>query len=591
MRFLNLFLIALLLVASVSALSILSASKIDFTQNAGNPVGYWIITGVENGGNDQVVWQGNDNGKLSGDSCDFADGTTGKCSTANPVTLVTDMSNNQVVFDLVQQQIIYSYEYRKSVFGIDYSTNVEKCFSSGADMVKHTGTTFEYECYERILVGIPFEMVGSGEDRYNLNVKMDSGGKSESMLLSYNNKQGTTPDGWLNIQVQTSGVSGRSRPTASRWVWQRVNLNPYTMGTTNFATYKTEQSRLAQKFGCWVETERCQIYFPTTTPEATFDSELVSYQTFILNNWRYDTYPTQEAGIEIKNNKFIVNIQESKPLINPIFTLKASSTFLGVIRNIGEPEIISVDGGKTFSSGTGQIFTAKVRNKGAYDGSFQASLTCSSGFDNEQSQTFTLKTGEQRDINFRFDGTTANKLTGTCTLSFCNSENKCVQKSASVTVVAPAQCAPEGAKQCGVNSILQCVNRNDVLVLESIEACSVTCEVRDGTPTCVTESGEEEEGEKLGCSAILGFIPNLSKGCIRFWTPLIWTLTILGGLAALYAVKIMLDKTKKSKKSKQFNWIPAAIFGIGAGILIYFYWWVILIVLAILLIVKMVMMR
>lgn len=109
------------------------------------------------------------------------------------------------------------------------------------------------------------------------------------------------------------------------------------------------------------------------------------------------------------------------------------------------------------------------------------------------------------------------------------------------------------------------------------------CESGETYDNCPTDC--KAECEPVWAIGSLTIIPNISAGCVSWFTPFIWIISIMGGIISFYFAYQF--TTKKTPKKKGINYFISVAIGLGIGSIIFLYWWIFIILLILLIIIKM----
>lgn len=471
--FLTIFMI-ILLSFSALAFSTISVSKIDFSSNDVDVDGpAFLISGVDNHGNDELVYS--------------QQLVSSSQSSSEKVTIKTDIKNYRVEYPIRFSDVIYRLDnalgegkYYITVPFVDRSSD---CFNKGGSFIYKDKYSFTEYCYKFVNVGVRGE-IENANSKYDITVSVTGKSGTDSVtsvngasVVSAREKVFYRSEGLLNSGIQVPSLDG--------------NYDVY---------YKGGQQNLVDK--------------------SAWNNYRVSYDN-LMNQINSKNYDSSFAGLISKINQQVSNFEIVKPYSNynyqikggvsdgvvvitppetslfeyPLFTLKVNAEWVGIIRNVGKPVIVSASQyNNCFAEGTQGRIDLKVRNDGEQS-TFQAETTCDTHFNTLNINRFSIAKGQTYSLSIPLTGETENKLTGQCWIKVSDINNpiQVSEKGVSVCVTNAVQCPTLGQKSCIDGNVVVCQKNNGVNVWNLDTACqngcdSGVCIQKDGSGTSTNDS-------------------------------------------------------------------------------------------------------
>lgn len=473
MKKLNIILISLLMtilmMTSVSALSLLSVSQVDFDSNNALYQGpAFVVAGVENGGNDIVTWTiGSELESTLDDG--YSIDKTGSVS--------SDFKSEGWSYPLKYSRSDYAFRSLGQKSFLSGSNAEEWCRNLGGDRYVTTWNAFNYACIEEYEAGRFFSL-NQGEYKYSVDYifKVDGAGSDKLTLTDTTSTNGKMigDRNWFQAVRQTDGVPGLSDPDIDDKIWLY-----YDMSNSQWRTVQ-----------------------PDSGSEISYNKAYDFYSNCWGGLWNYNQWDNCIDNWNVVRNSYLSSINKYQSNIdtsgisgvgtgslayddgniyrNPIVTLTINADKLGITRLFGKGEIVSVDVPPTLEVGQRYPFSITYRNVG--DATMDASIgiDCNSYSVGGIDTRVTLEKGETRTdsgiISFsgNVDGcTTANRCI--MTIKNTNAVGTDDIEQIPIKVCQASECSEVGASDCFGNIMRKCVNIGGVLQYSTIMTCSQSC--------------------------------------------------------------------------------------------------------------------
>jgi len=507
--FIGLFMM-LMMVSSVSALSILNAGQVNFQSNNAFYSGpAFVVSGVENGGQDEVTWTIAELKNQLGDGYSY----TGTGSVKG------DFTNQYWQYPIQTLSPIYSARQIGVEWFLLPSSAATWCSDLGGDFVGKLPFSVNFGCVEFYESG-KFYTLNSGTYKYNLDYSLTIDGKgTDKISLSETTPKGGNLIGSKNYfvaVVQTHGVSKRSDPTIptemslvyslkdSRWTM----LNKITSTTASQVGF----SVLSQSYSdCWNtvsvsnQIEKCN---------ADWDAKVAAFMSAnALGGSSFDR--TKISFNQLSTVSFSGNVTYNDGNIyrEPIVTLTLNADAIGVKRTYGIGDIVSVTAPSQMIIGQSSPLSITLKNVGdaQLDGvlNYQCSAYSISGI--TQSQVLAPGASKTLTGSITYTGSATGCQAGSkCILTYGNRNAVTFDDKYEFTpqVCQPNECNTEGKTECIGNVVRKCERVNTILKYNTISTCPDGCEYlnsnavcKDVKPVCgnyICELGESE-GEENYC--------------------------------------------------------------------------------------------
>jgi len=475
-----LFLILLLInIGVVSAFSTLSLDKVNFLSNdptLNHPA--FQLLGVENGGSQYAVYSLSDlSSALPDDYKLVGDGT--------------------ISSELTNYEIHYPVEIVNAVYGLqDLGTKWsltepdDWCFNdlNGFWIAKNSGST-TWHCFGLIIYGY-YSNILEGQHKFTdiIKVRTSNGGYDE-ITLTDSDKSGSTKIGnnrkiIAQVQGAITNFADVPRPdlerdayfTSSNNKWHLINK----ISSNEFDNYYSYNALVN-----WL-TEECDSNNPVDDCPAGWEQRIeYAFREVDYNKPSVESYSLRDGELIITPTQIYKY---------PLFTLTIDADWVGIVKLVGKPEILSIDAPNKIIEGVANTLQAKIKNDADVKASFIFDWSCSGPVSVQTINVQPFSAGETRTITFNVYGQTSSGCeAGSCKLIVKDYENPDSQDSERIDlkVCEANQCDIEGSQRCLQNTIQECRNENGVLVWHNIKNCLYGCELDDGFGICKDESNSE----------------------------------------------------------------------------------------------------
>lgn len=452
--------------------AVLSLSQVDFISNDPQVGGQaWLLTMVQNG-----------QGQYAVGNFDNAEITDEDKSAEYDLTVRMDVNEQKCEYPIVYQgnQIKHASYFDRQCYGPLCTLCSKSC---DGDTVKEPGFTPCYCVYKTNTAS--YGSIGTPTTSFRSTLKATSHGETVQGEIS---NMGTTSV-WLGDKVYASWVgslvSGDQCPIAS------------------------DYRRAAAYTGSWkiIDDTRYQSYraydisgFTTCKDLARSGSKKVTdcvneyniYEANALAGASFTSTGGSSATTSGTANDGKVSINLNRLIQYPMITMRIKAAWIGIVIPVGKPSIVSVTS-SPFQTGSTGFVVATIKNVGDGQGSFEASVQCTSGFSQQgTTQYITLNAGQQGTVNIPITATCQSDIGGSCSLVVTdrNNPNQIDTKSVGVNCKAIILCDP-GLTRCNGNYAETC--RASGSGWDVTQRCNYKCEMRDGVATCISPDCESSD--------------------------------------------------------------------------------------------------
>lgn len=496
----------LMMIFSVSAIDITSISQVTFdTNNALYSGEAFVISGVENGGQDTVLFQ------IAGLETKLPEGYTMERSG----TIGSKITNYRQEFPL--SYIETSWEIKKmseTKFFLSSTSASDWCaglISSGQGYV--TDNVFNvWSCYEYSPTQGYFYQLQSGRHKYDLTYTLDvydfGIDKVDFKITDTSKATGTMigDKNWFQARVTTHGVTAAKPPDLDNKMILHYSLadNKYRILKASFETkdvdYDAASAYFTSCIGFTVLGDSAVTCMNKWNANVMSKLSLGEYYSISINPY------TKMNAISINEQTGVASgsilFDDGNLYINPIVTLTIKADKVGIQRVFGKGDITSIQVPPRMDIGQIYDFSMTIENVG--DATMDALLkwNCKqyaiTGFSQFQSG---LKSGEPKTLNGRI--TPIGSLTGCgivgCSITIQNSNTITIDDTYSFSsqTCQKTECKVAGISECiptGGNIIKTCTLVNGVLVYQNTAVCTTKC-VELGTRAFCDDNVEPKCGD------------------------------------------------------------------------------------------------
>lgn len=488
--------VLILATTSVFGATIISASQVDFVSNDAllNRRAF-LITGVENGGSQSVVFTLNQN-NLGSTAQEQGYELTGTG------TVKTSVENYQINYPtIIDGQYYYSFTLlcngndclHDAINGVyslsstsQYCSEFSGIVESKIIVTKHVGE-LGWRCWKSEVVGT-HAVLGTGQHTFNMNIDVTSPKGSDRIILTHDMTNGQTDIGdnrFTYAKIVTAGVTFVSPPTPdTRYdaVYKGNELYLTSKRSTsdfnNFYGYNGMYQVLSNCIAIQKSGTECQVELNNKVAEGLARATYLGDGTSSLVK---DTTTTGRM------------VLSSLPTMykQPIFSLIIDADWFGIVRPVGQPKIISLTADAKYTEGATNYIKATIKNEVDVDSSFDFSWNCNNA--QVTGTELSVFSGLQsKDFQFQITGQTETGCTaGSCTLTVRDSENSAKQdtKSVNFQFCEQNQCNYAGETRCLLNSVEKCTSSNGALIWQTVTNCPNGCVIDSGFATCKQPDG------------------------------------------------------------------------------------------------------
>lgn len=519
----------------------------------------WLLQFIDNGGSQSAY------GYFSTDEIQ-AENPTGE-KPIYPLEITLTKSNQQCKYILYNSnQQIKRAEYIDKGIVILESTCSSSCSNSGYGSYFYQGALGIYSC--ACLRYTTTATVGSVSfDKLQFSTDINARINNVDYKGTISNAE--TQSLWLGedkIHVSWYGnlVSGQDCPQPSGQSVSAMYLNGWKFIDTN----RLNQYLAYDPNGLETCFNSASGNFITKVQNCINEYNELSDSATIIKTFKAIGGEEAISSGTTSNGQATINL--NKQIQFPSFLMRVKASIMGIYISVGVPEIVS-QSSECFQTGQDGFIVVTIKNKGTAKGTFIISADCPSPF--EQSGTslsVEFNAGQTKTVNIPITGQASEEVRKQCTINVKDLENPNNKDSSTVTsCVKPIVICTPNEERCNGNNKEKC---NSVGSGWSL--------LTTNDPDCINNP------PPITCDKIFGVIPTITSECVSWYSPFIWIVTILSGLAVFYLVFTMMKK--RNEKEKGLNAIISIIFGLGAGFIVYIYWWAILIILGLFLIIKLV---
>lgn len=559
MRYILVLLVLFLAVGQVSAGTLVSGSRVDVESNFQgfdglSLVGTWSTTPAAV---DTLVVKNS----LLPDTCELEDGTEASCSLEDDITITVKEPVFEQVMTVTDQRPLYRATYYRSKFYYFTLTNdaaKEACDDAFQEHLN--GFFFGKELYPglsslprsvgKITCDVDYIVVDKHEGwvgtvftsgtNYDQDIILDNGGTLE---LSSDKRPGQVTQLSDNIpNVAKATLLGFSDWTNAElndddiWAYhEREELgvgewDPYedSIGITTINNEENTILSIMGRAGTLTENEINEV----TTALGKLDTEVsrIKGESFSLpSSWDDRFVPPVSSTA----NDIFVTIDPTKTVSVAEIQLILDGDSFGLIINVGEPKILSIDKTVELEETTSGFLDYEVQNVGEAPGAFLLEVLCQSQVVGDE-ETLNLDSGEKESGEIRI---TAKSVTGqdfdeSCELRMTEiSSGEFDSEFFTAEVTAKANCAegeqtdpfPGGDnffvnvldKQCNLKDIITCPANTHEFVKEGSQW---VCVERDGDGSIGGSGGGSDDGFNTVLFTIASILAVVGAGTVGFYT-------------------------------------------------------------------------
>ena len=497
--FLMIFIIS---ISSVSALRVLSSSQIDFQSNNALYNGpAFVVTGIENGGVDVVTWSINN----------FDDNVDEGYGVTKTGTIESDFKPDGWTYPIQYNSEEWSYK----IIGLKTitwdSSARDWCFNElGGDMWVSRTTIFSRACLKAYETGYFFKLK-TGEYNYDVDYTLNVDGQgSDTFTLTETSRDGQRLIGsrnWFQAVIETLGTTFRSDPDIDDKMelywntqtsqWKVIDPSPNTYAVSEGVAENYIMNCNKNKPMGYDYSQVCVDRWND------HKGELLGGLYNYIPNIDTSSATVSSSGLGAGSVKFA----DDNIYRNPLVTLTINADKVGIIRNYGEADIVSVSYPEKMVVGQNYPITIVTKNVGEAEMSVSLKFSCSAYSISGISQNFVLQEGGTK--------TDSGTIIFTGNVIGCSTGNKCVLSAGNVggsiddtydftpKVCQMSECFVEGATECLDLTIRKCVNVNGVLKYETVKTCTDKCVQSGNFASCDDGNDDRYCGDGL-CDFDLG---------------------------------------------------------------------------------------
>lgn len=473
-RFTTILILLLIMCSLVLAFDTLSVSQVNLVSNDPELNGQkvFLLTGVENGASDSVVYSINT-------IANQALQNTGE-KLKKDGTIKSSLTKFEVQYPLYNEQLpIYRAYIEGTKTYIPFVDNDNWCWNlAGNNQAFWLKPEYSFTVYCVSFKSVAqLGKIQAYQISFNdeITVQLNDGSSAEKIILSETNTVGKTS----HVIARYSGnlVSTTGIPTLStdyEPIWDSTKNEWYIAKktlTTSYRTFIRENPDISAYMQTCINTGSVENCVNTFNSYSTIPSTTI---TGYVSNIVY----SGSSGRIVLTGTTLYQY--------PVFNMKISADWLGIYLPVGKPVFQGTPTSQCFAEGASGKIDYSIKNDAEVQASFNIGIICDGGFNAIPLGLQKFNAYETRSLTTYITSQTTSRTNGICTITATDASNPSVQATSTVNVcvIEANQCENIGEQRCYDMIIQKCSSVNGVNVWQLVGTCNNGCEYDNGVPKC-----------------------------------------------------------------------------------------------------------